>query len=174
MAKLSKELVSSLYDLGTRLLKEGMEKSSVYRQYANKEALIEALINREADRHLELLEQKYESIKTEPFEKIIETLIHEIAEAVEKGKLGLRIILTSTFAVERMQAIVDGRESLVRLVEKILTDAGYKENAYAKATTIVAALGGTVETMAFKRNSGVSTDELVAETTKMVLLYTKS
>lgn len=188
MPKLSKELMSTLLEAGTGLLKEvGREKlslqkvselagigvSTIYKHFPNKEALIHALIEREADRHLELLEAKYAEIKGRSFESIIETLVMEIAEAVKKGKMGVRVILTSTYAVERLESLIYARRSLVTFVEKVLNDQGITTDSYLKAYTIVSSLGGMVETMAFRKDDNVSDEDLARETSKWVLAYTK-
>lgn len=160
--KISKELVSTLVDTGTTLINQYLP---------NKESLINTLIEREADRHLALLEEKYSQIKGQSFETIIETLVLEIASAVKKGKLGIRVILTSTFAVERLDALLHARRSLVSFVEKVLQDQGIENNSHLKAYTIVSALGGLVETMAFKRDESISEEDLTKEATKLILAY---
>lgn len=188
MPKLNKELMNTILEAGTGLLKEvGKEKlslqkvselagigiSTIYHHFPNKEALIHALIEREADRHLELLEKKYAEIKGQSFDQKIEILVKEIADAVKKGKLGIRVILTSTFAVERLESLIYARRSLVTFVEKVLNDEGISKDTHLKAYTIVACLGGLVETMAFKRDESVSDEDLARETTKWVLAYSR-
>jgi AcrR family transcriptional regulator len=188
MPKISKELVSAILEAGTGLLKEvGKEKLSlqkvselagtsvnnIYKHFPNKEALIHALIEREADRHLEILEKRYAEIKSQSFEQKVETLVIEIASAVKKGKLGIRVILTSTFAVERLESLIYARRSLVTFVQKVLEDEGITKDSHIKAYTIVACLGGLVETMAFKRDESITDEDLARETTKWVLAYSR-
>lgn len=174
MAKISKELLSAVLEIGTQKVTELTDKgiSTLSKHFPNKEGLVDALIQREADLHLQILEKKYDEIKNEPFEKIIETLILEIAQAMEKGKTSIRIILTSTFAEERLQSLISARESLVTFVEKVLRDSDINENTYVKSYTIVAALGGVVETIVFRKDA-VTREELAKETTKLVLAYCK-
>ena len=175
--KISKELVGTLFETGKGMVKSQINElaengiSTISKHFPNKEALVEMLIEREADRHLEILEKKYAEIKDQPFDVIIETLITEIAEAMAKGKVGIRLILTSTFAEERLSSLIHARRSLVTFVEKVLKDAGFEENTRTKAYTIVAALGGMVETLAFRKDDHISEDELVQETMKMILSY---
>lgn len=160
--KISKDLVSTLLETGV---------SAISKHFPNKEAIVELLIEREADRHLEILEKKYAEVKGQPFDLIIETLIQEISSAMAKSKIGIRIILTSTFAEERLSSLIHARRSLVTFVEKVLRDAGYEENAHIKSYTIVAALGGMVETLAFRKSENLSEEDLVQETMKMILSY---
>ncbi len=176
MGLISKELVNSVIELGTQKATElaGMGISTLSKHFPNKENLVEALIQREADLHLQILEKKYLEIKDQPFEDIIETLVHEIAGAMRNGKVALRIILTSTFATERLQSIIHARESLVAFVEKVLRDADYNEETNLKAYTIVAALGGMVETIVFRKDESISEETLAKETTKLVLAYCNS
>lgn len=175
MPRMPKELVNTVLELGKEKATElaGLGINTISRHFPNKENLIEALIQREADLHLQILERKYAEIKGQPFEEIIHTLVVEIADAMGNGKVGLRIILTSTFATDRLRSIIQARESLVTFVEKVLTDAGFTNNPHLKAYTIVAALGGMVETIVFRKDESISEETLAQETTKLVLAYCK-
>jgi AcrR family transcriptional regulator len=180
MPKISKELVSTLLETGKGMIKTQVTEladaglSNLAKHFPNKEKLIHTLIEREADRHLEILEKKYSEIKDQPFDKIIEALVLEIAEAMNNGKVGIKIILTSTFAEERLEALLDARRSLVTFVNKVLKDAGYENDTRLKAFTIVAALGGMVETVVFRKDESYTNEQLAKETTKLVLAYCKS
>lgn len=175
MPRIPKELVNTVLELGKEKATElaGIGITTISKHFPNKENLVEALIQREADLHLQILETKYAEIKDQPFEEIINTLVVEIAKAMGNGKVALRVILTSTFATERLQSIIQARESLVTFVEKVLKDGGYTQKTSLKAYTIVAALGGMVETIVFRKDETFSEEILAEETTKLVLAYCK-
>lgn len=175
MPRIPKELMNTVLELGKEKATElaGLGITTLSKHFPNKENLVEALIQREADLHLQILEKKYDEIKDQPFEEIIATLVVEIADAMRKGKVALRVILTSTFATERLRSIIQARESLVTFVEKVLKNADYQENTHLKAYTIVAALGGMVETIVFRKDESISEETLAQETTKLVLAYCK-
>lgn len=176
MAKISKEVLNAVIEVGSQKVAQlaDIGFSTLSKHIPNKEKVVEALIQREAELHLQILEKKYAEINQQPFEKVVETLVLEIAQAMEKGKFGIRIILTSRFAVERLQCLLGARESLVTFVEKVLIDAGYKDQTSLKAYTIVAAMGGMVETIVFKKDESISDEILAKETTKLVLAYCKA
>lgn len=175
MPRIPVELVNTVIGLGKEKATElaGLGIATLSKHFPNKENLVEALIQREADLHLQILEKKYAEIQEKPFDEIIETLVIEIANAMRNGKVGLRLILTSTFATERLQSVIQARESLVTFVEKVLTDGGFTNNTHLKAYTIVAALGGMVETIVFRKDESISEETLAEETTKLVLAYCK-
>lgn len=175
MPRIPKELVNTVLELGKEKATElaGLGITTLSKHFPNKENLVEALIQREADLHLQILEKKYAEIQDQPFEDIINTLVVEIAAAMGNGKVALRVILTSTFATERLQSIIQARESLVTFVEKVLRNADYHENTHVKAYTIVAALGGMVETIVFRKDESITEETLAQETTKLVLAYCK-
>lgn len=170
MAMKSKDMVNALLENGLRIFNES-KLTNLSGLIPNKEELVKILIEREADRHLAILEEKYKAIKGSSFEEVIETLIREIAHAMNQGKIGIRILLTSTFAVERLEALLHARRSLVLFVEQVIRDHGFEKDSALKSQLIVSSLGGIVETMVFKRNESVSDEDMIKESTKMILSY---
>jgi hypothetical protein len=175
MTRISKEFVQSLLETGALMLKKKIpidRMISLYQPLPNKEELVGVLIEREANRHLKLLEEKYELLKDQDLEKIVMKLIREIAHAMDDGKIGIKVILTSTFAVERLEKLIQARRSLVSFVEKVLKDQGVSSSV--KASLIVASLGGVVQTLVFTKETDLSDDDFILEATKMILAYIKS
>jgi hypothetical protein len=167
MTNLPKKLISLLLD------KTGSGLDSL-QKISHKEALVQVLIEREAQRHLRVLEEKYSTIRDEPFEKKIEILIQCITDAMFESKTGIKILLTSTFAVDRLEALIMARKSLITFIETVLIESGHEKEAKKKAHLIVASLGGVVETIVFKKDDLFSRDELINESTKLVHAYVKA
>lgn len=99
--------------------------------------------------------------------------MHEILTTVEKDKNFLRGILKSTFFVERLDAVIDARESAVQFISTVLAENQKVDPDLAgtKAYTIVAAIGGVVETIIFRTDERISLNQLSEETTNMIVKY---
>ncbi len=185
----SVDLVNSVFKASVRILKSvgiakfttrsvaeiaGISVGSLYQYFPNKEALVGALIEREAKRHVEILEIKFAEIQHLPFSTAILILISEILKTIKKDKSLLKVILSSTFVVERLDSIIDARECLVNFVEKVLAHQPYQlsiPNPKLKAYTIVAALGGLVETIIFQKKEPFTEDELTNEVSAMIVSF---
>jgi AcrR family transcriptional regulator len=185
----STELVSAIFEASVRILKApttvkfntrsvadlaGISVGSLYQYFPNKEALIGALIEREAKKHVQKLLEKYEHIKDQPNEAIIRGLIGEIVNMVARDKGLLKGIMKSIFKVERLEAVIQSRELAVTFISKILVEKKVfldPNEATLKAYMIVAAMGGVSETIIFRTTDDFSVLQLSDEMTSMIIKY---
>lgn len=185
----SADLVASIFEASVRILKTvggakfstrkiaelaGVSVGSLYQYFPNKESIIGALIEREAKRHVDLLEKKFAEIQNQSFEVVIKTLITELIHTVQRDRALLRAILSSTFVTDRLDSIIEAREHMITFVSRILETSGVSASAPSPrvtAYTICAALGGVVETIIFRKTEPFSDQVLIEEVSRMVHAY---
>lgn len=188
----SSELVSSILEACVRIFKSGnkalnfstrsvaelagVSVGSLYQYFPNKDALVGALIEREARLHVQKQEELYEQIKHESPEKVVHALVRQLLETIERDRRLLQGILKSIFFVERVDAIIEARESAIRFNARVLLEKGLARDeaeASTRAYVIAASLGGVVETLIFRKDAPVSLDALCDEASRMFLKYCK-
>lgn len=185
--KRSSDLVSSIFEASTRLLKEvgskkfstrsvaelaGVSIGSLYQYFPNKEALIGELISREAQRHVEILRAFYEEKKSQPLDIILPKLVEKIFQQVQQDKTFLKIILTAVFTVNKLDSIIAAREEWINLIEDILKDhSPHIKNPRLKSYLIVSSLGGIVETLIFRKEETPKLEDLIRESSVLVESY---
>jgi hypothetical protein len=176
MTRISKEFIQNLVEVGSQIIREKVTVSNflcLSQHLPNsKENLIGILIEREADRHLKILEDKYHTLKDQELELIVSGLIREISQAMESGKGGIKIILASTFAAERLEKLIYARRNLVAFVEKVLSDQGITSSG--KGPLVVASLGGIVQTLVFRKENNLTDEDFIQEATKMIIAYIRT
>ncbi len=152
----------------------GVSVGSLYQYFPNKESLVAALVDRHLERMSRLVATELRGVEAAPLEVAVETVIATLVAAQQVEPKLYRVIVEQLPRLAGQDKIKQFDEQILLLMHGYLcsrSDSLSVQNLPLAAFVVLYAIKGTTLAALFHPLKDTTRDQLVRETTQLVLRY---